>query len=120
MPTTPVKPIMRRKRVQEILGLPVEIDGVEVSDYLASQNLNECVDALITKYTRDVQVERVPKRVLKKLILQQRKDLLVNGHKPPKVMFFDSQSSDDSEDRIVKTPVKVVPRNLNRLRKNCD
>ena len=38
---------------EEELGQPVTIDGFEVSDFLASKDMNECVDALIARFTAE-------------------------------------------------------------------
>jgi hypothetical protein len=43
------------------IGNPVVIDGLLVTDYLASQNLNECVDALLSNSEpSDHQTKRNP------------------------------------------------------------
>ena len=36
------------------IGNPVVIDGLLVTDYLASQDLNECVDALVEDHSSDL------------------------------------------------------------------
>lgn len=40
-----------------MIGRPVYIDGVLIDDYVASQDLNECVEALIKKGSKHMQPE---------------------------------------------------------------
>jgi hypothetical protein len=43
-----------------VIGKPVVIDGVVIQDYVASQDLNECVEALLTKGSKHFTAKNPP------------------------------------------------------------